>query len=165
MKIFLRLMKEPEIETRIVIIRAARNSADIGPKFVLKNGVRLRISEIIMKNIIKIRNRTRASLTEISVETFFRFNPKKVPMRVCQVGEIMTVSFQTLRFGFAESGVFMVWRFGGVASKSFGFTSWSAVAIGKISVISNRIIISLFIFDLDDLNLNNLAMFKSWEDI
>ena len=39
-----RLMKAPEIETRIVTIVAAIASPETGPRFVLKKGVNFRIS-------------------------------------------------------------------------------------------------------------------------
>ncbi len=120
-----RLMNTPDIETRVVIIMAAINSPEIGPSFILKNGVSFRMSNIITRNIMKIEKKSKASLTEISVETFFRFSPKKVPISCCQVSEIMIVSFQ----GFTTEGrggsapgiwylVFGIWF-----SESSGFTT------------------------------------------
>ena len=49
---------------------------------------------------MKIEKKTRTSFTETSVETFFRFRPKKVPISCCQTGEIMIVSFHGFIVGF-----------------------------------------------------------------
>ncbi len=93
-------MNAPEIETRIVMIVAAMNSPEIMSRiFVLKKGVIFRMSSIRTRNIMKIEKKTKASLTDIFVETSFRFRPKNVPIRVCQVLEIMIVSFQGLAAG------------------------------------------------------------------
>jgi len=152
-KRFFRLIRAPDIEISVVIIMAARNSPETIPNFVLKNGVIFRMSRIIIRNIINTEKKTRVSLTEISVETFFRFSPKKVPIRVCQVSEMMIVSFHGLRFGFSAESVFGIWYlvFGSV---------WAAVAIGRINV-ANRIsiMIPLFMFWLVVLDLNNLVRF------
>lgn len=98
-----RLISAPEIETRIEIIRAARVSPEIITKSILKKGVSFRMSEITTRNITKIAKRTRASLTEIFVLIPFRLNPKKVPIIVCQVSDIIIVSFQGLMPGFVVS--------------------------------------------------------------
>ena len=146
MKRSLRLMKEPDIDTRIVTTRAARNSPEIGPSFILKKGVSLRMSRIMTRNIIKIENRTIASLTVIAVETFFRFSPKKVPMRVCQVSEIMIVSFQAFVVGFGWL-VGDRWDALGM-SNSTGVIGEgvSARIVGKIRLIRINIMIPLFMF-------------------
>lgn len=92
-------MNDPEIETRIVIIRDAANSFKVDPVSDLKSGVIFRMSRIMTRNIMKAAKRTRVSLTEISVDVFLRFSPKKVPIRVCQVSEIIMVSFHKSVFG------------------------------------------------------------------
>jgi len=96
---FLRLMKEPVIESIIVRIRETTYSAGISSRiFCLKKGVILRMSAIKMKNITKTMNKTIASVTEIFVFSLWRFSPKKVPITFCQTGEIITVSFHGLSF-------------------------------------------------------------------
>lgn len=60
-----RLMNAPDIETRDVTARAAMNSPDTGPSFILKNGVIFRTSRIIIMNMMKIENRVIACLTEV----------------------------------------------------------------------------------------------------
>lgn len=151
-----KLIRAPDIETRIVIIVAAMNS--VGNFSDLKNGVSFRVLKIMAKNITKIAKKTRASLTDILVETFFKFNPKKGPMMACQVSEIMIVLFQGFIEGF---GSFEVGRW-----KLVGVVSWvlaSASAVGRINIAKSiSAAIPLFIFWLVVLDLNNLAMFKSY---
>ncbi len=132
-----RFRKAPDIETRVVMIREARNSA--GRDIDLKKGVSFMMSYIITRNIMKIERRTRVSLTEISVETFFRFRPKNVPIRSCQTGDIVIVSFQ----GFVGGGVASI-AFPNSSTGIIG-CSVSAEVVGRIVRISSKVIIPLFI--------------------
>lgn len=114
-------MNAPDIDTRIVIIRAAINSVETMSRiFVLKKGVTFRISKINTRNIMKIDISMIVSLTEISVETFFRLSPKNVPTSCCQTGEMVIVSFHGLIDGFGMLGLFRFSRLRDISARTVG---------------------------------------------
>jgi len=107
-------MNAPVIETIVVMTRAKSGSAVNSPKSLfLKNGIIFIMSRTMMKNIMKTMKKTIVSRTVISVDSLWRFSPKKPPISVCHTGDIVTVPFHgfcslnSLRLALA-SGLFRV---------------------------------------------------------